>query len=210
MFSCAPKTAISRDYNFQNVRRIGIMAFDTPDGGLQGAENVFAKYLIQNGFTVVERAQIEQVLSENNLSVTGYMSPETTKLLGKILGVDVLLMGEITSYIPASTQLAMVENRSFQSSPVFRTQNAVGPDGNVIQTSVPVGQRVTSQRDIVPTQITTSAQVGVVAKLVDVQTAEIVWIGTDTGSDVSSLSAVDTMARRLVRRLAKDIRKLQK
>ncbi|MDR0291667.1 MAG: CsgG/HfaB family protein [Elusimicrobium sp.] len=210
LFSCAPKTAISRDYDFNNVKRIGILAFDSPPRGLQGAENMFAKYLIQNGFTVVERARIEQVLAEQNMSVTGYMSPETTKLIGKILGVDVLLMGEITSYIPAKTTLAMVETRNFQSTPVFSVQNAMGPDGKIIQTSVPVGRTVSSQRDVSPTEVTTSAQVGVIAKLVDVQTAEIVWIGTDTGSDYSSLSAVDTVARRLVKKLAKDIKRLQK
>jgi len=208
--ACAPKTAISKNYNFNNVKRIGIMAFDSPSRRFQGAENVFAKYLLDKGFTVVERAKIEQVLAEQNLSVTGYMSPETTKMIGKILGVDLLLTGQITSYIPEKTTLAMVETRSFQSNPVYGVQTAIGPDGKPVTTQVPVGRQVTSNRDVVPTEITTSAQVGVVAKLVDVETAEIVWIGTDTGSDSNSLSAVDAVAKRLVNKLAKDIKKLQK
>ena len=208
--SCAPNTAISRNFDFSSARRIGITAFNAPRGGLQGAENVFAKYLIQNGFTVVERAQIEQVLRENNMPADGSMSPEAARLVGKVLGVDLLLMGEITSYIPAKTRLAMVENNTFQSAPVFNTQTAAGPDGQLTQTTVPVGQAVNAQRTVVPTEITTNARVGVIAKLVDVKTAEIVWIGTDTASDYSSLSAVDTVARRLVRQLTRDIRKSQR
>jgi len=208
--ACAPKTAISQNYNFKDVKRIGIMAFDTPTNRFQGAENVFAKYLIQNGFTVVERAKIEQVLAEQNLSVTGYLSPETTKLIGKILGVDLLLTGQITSYTPSRTSLAMVETRSYQSNPVYTTQTSMGPDGKPIFSQVPVGQQVTASADVVPTEITTSAQVGVVAKLVDVETGEIVWIGTDTGSDTNALNAVDASAKRLINRLAKDIKKLNK
>ena len=33
------------------------------------------------------------VLKEHNISVSGYLSPETTRKIGQILGVDVLLIG---------------------------------------------------------------------------------------------------------------------
>ena len=59
---CMPKTVISPTYDFSQVRRIGIMAFESPWQTMQGAENLFAKYLLESGFKVVERAQLESVL----------------------------------------------------------------------------------------------------------------------------------------------------
>ncbi|ACC99049.1 hypothetical protein Emin_1501 [Elusimicrobium minutum Pei191] len=210
LFGCATKTVISQDYDFKNVKRIGIMAFDSPWQSFTGAENLFAKYLLENGFTIIERAKIEQVLQEHNLSITGYLSPETTKMLGKILGVDLLLMGEITSYTPEKKTLTMVETRNYRTEPVFSTQMVKKPDGSVVATSRPSGQRVTNQREVTPTEYTISAQVGVIAKLVDVETAEVVWIGTDTAQDYSSLSAVDSIAKRLIKSFTKELEKQQK
>ena len=97
---CTPKTVISQSYDFKQMQRIGIMGFLSPYSGLSGVENLFAKYLIENGFKVVERAQLDQILHEHNISVSGYLSPATTKKIGEILGVDVLLVGEVTSYTP--------------------------------------------------------------------------------------------------------------
>ncbi|MGB2578318.1 hypothetical protein AAIR98_000237 [Elusimicrobium simillimum] len=208
--ACGTKTVISPSYNFNNVKRIGIMAFDSPWQAFQGTENTFAKYLLESGFIVVERAKIEQVLEEHNLSITGYLSPETTKMLGKILGVDLLLMGEITNYSPEKKTLTMVETRNYRTDPVYSTQYTKGPDGQLTVSSRPVGQKVTRQSDVQPSEYTINAQVGIVAKLVDVQTAEIVWIGTDTASSSNSLTAVDSIAKRLIKSFNKELKNQKK
>ncbi|WP_424245496.1 hypothetical protein Dip510_000428 [Elusimicrobium posterum] len=207
---CATNTVISQKYDFSKVQRIGIMAFESPYNSFQGTENIFAKYLLQNGFVIVERAKIEQVLNEHNLSITGYLSPETTKMIGKILGVDLLLMGEITSYMPEKTTLALVETRQTRSEPVYVTQRVPQADGSVVSKTTNMGTKVTRQRDVSPSEYTINAQVGIVAKLVDVQSAEIVWIGTDTGSSSSSQNAVDSVAKKLIKSLKKEIDKQQK
>ena len=41
---CMPKTVISPTYDFSQVQRIGIMAFESPWQTLQGTENLFAKH----------------------------------------------------------------------------------------------------------------------------------------------------------------------
>jgi hypothetical protein len=207
---CAAQTVISPTYNFGAMQRIGIMAFESPWQSFKGSENVFAKYLMQNGFGVVERANLEDVLREHNISVTGYLSPQTTKMIGQILGVDVLLMGEISTYTPEKKTLTMVENRRVQREPVYTTQTVVMPDGSTAQYQSQTGERVTRQSETTPREVTLPAQVGVVAKLVDVETAEIVWIGTDTASGYSALAAVDGAAKGLVKSLAKEIKKAEK
>ena len=71
LMGCTPKTVISSTYDFDQVQRIGIMSFENRYAALRGVENLFAKYFISSGFKVVERAQLESVLKEHNISVSG-------------------------------------------------------------------------------------------------------------------------------------------
>lgn len=207
---CTPKTVISRTYDFERMNRIGIMGFSSPYSGLSGVENLFAKYLIQSGFKVVERAQLEQVLREHNISVSGYLSPSTTRKIGEILGVDVLLIGEVTSYTPTRKELTMVTTRRTESRPVY-TQSVVQlPDGSYATYTQNVGTEYKHSTDVQPQEYTINAQVGVIAKLVDVETAEIVWIGSLSQDSSSALSAADDIARSLVKSFTKELSKLQR
>ncbi len=206
---CTPKTVISNSYNFDQMNRIGIMAFSTPWSGIQGVENLFAKYLIRSGFKVVERAQLESVLKEHGLSVSGYLAPETTREIGRILGVDTLLVGEVSSYTPARTELTTVMNRRSESKPVYTQEVMMLPDGTPVAYMRNTGTQVSHSTEVRPTEYTINAQVGIIAKLVDVETGEIVWIGSLDDSAARPLDAADSIARRLVKSFTKELAKLQ-
>ena len=206
---CTPKTVISQSYDFNQMNRIGIMGFASPYNGLSGVENLFAKYLIQSGFKVVERAQLEQVLREHNISVSGYLSPATTRKIGEILGVDVLLIGEVTSYTPTRTELTMVSSRRTESRPVYRQNVMQLADGSYAAYSQQVGTEYSYSSDVRPSEYTINAQVGIIAKLVDVETAEIVWIGSLDEESSSALGAADYIARSLVKSFTKELSKLR-
>ena len=205
--ACAPKTYISKTYDFNNLTRIGVLPFASPDDAFSGAENLFTKSLIKYGYTVVERAQIEEVLKEQNLSASSYLSPSVTRQLGKVLGVDVLLTGEITSYMPEQKQLVYNVSRRTSSEPVFSKEVVKNADGNVQIKSTYAGQQHTSSRDIYPVEYTIYAQVGVVAKMIDVDTAEIIWVGDDTKEGVSGLDALSSSANALIKSFDKKVRK---
>ena len=207
---CTPKTVISRTYNFNQMRRIGIMCFESSRSSLHGVENLFAKYLISAGFQVVERSQLESVLQEHNISVSGYLSPETTREIGKILGVDVLLIGEVTAYTPTRKELTLVATRRTESRPVYRQDVMQLPDGSYAAYSRRVGTEYSHSSELTPQEYTINAQVGVIAKLVDVETGEVVWIGSDDAESSSALSAADYLARVLVKSFTKELAKLQK
>ena len=49
-------------------------------------------------FTVIDRNHLRTILREQKLSMSGLMDPKNQKKLGKILGVDALLLGSITSF----------------------------------------------------------------------------------------------------------------
>ena len=180
LWACAPKTVLSPSYDFSQMDRIGIMAFSNAWADLNGVENLFAKYLIRSGFKVVERAQLESILREHNISVSGYLSPDTTREIGRILGVDVLLIGEVSSYTPARTELTLTSSRRTESRPVMR-------------------------QDVI-----IDAKVALIAKLVDVETAEIVWIGSDSEESSLPLDAADYLARKLVKSFTKELAKREK
>lgn len=49
-------------------------------------------------FDVVDRGHIKSLIREHKLSMTGMIDPETAKRVGKISGVDTLVVGTITSF----------------------------------------------------------------------------------------------------------------
>lgn len=207
LMGCLPKTVISPTYDFNRVQRIGVMAFNSPWQTMQGVENLFAKYLLESGFKVVERAQLESVLAEHHIAVSGYLSPETTREIGRILGVDVLLVGEVSSYTPARTELALTATRRTETRPVYTQDVMRRPDGTYAGYLRNVGTEISRSSEVRPTEYTIDGQVGLIAKMVDVETAEIVWIGSAQDSSARTLDAAENIARKLVKSFRKEVAK---
>ncbi len=207
---CTPKTVLSQTYDFDQMKRIGVMSFSNERRSLKGVENLFAKYLLDAGFKVVERAQLESILKEHNIAVSGYLSPQTTREIGRILGVDVLLIGEISSYRPARTELTLTATRRSEEKPVYTQDVMRLPDGSYAGYLRNVGTQVSQSTDVRPTEYTINSRVAIIAKMVDVETAEIVWIGSADDSSSSALDAADNIARKLVKSFGKELAKRQK
>lgn len=191
------------------MKRIGVLPFNSPDDTFSGAENLFTKYLIKYGYTVVERAQIDDILEEQNFTVN-YLSPEVTRQIGKVLGVDVLLVGEITSYLPEQKTMLYNVSRKTSSTPVYNTQVTREKDGKVNVRQTYAGQEVHHDRDVYPTEYTIYAQVGVVAKMIDVNTAEVVWVGDDTQEGISGLDALGSSAKGIIKSFDKQVKRVKK
>lgn len=54
--------------------------------------------LAARGFTVIDRTHLRTILKEQKLSMSGLMDSENQKKLGKILGVDALVLGSINPF----------------------------------------------------------------------------------------------------------------
>jgi curli biogenesis system outer membrane secretion channel CsgG len=68
-------------------------------GGAQAAQDVFVTELVKSGkFRVVEREQLQALMQEKNLSLSGDVDPSTAVRIGKLLGVNYLLTGSVTEY----------------------------------------------------------------------------------------------------------------
>ncbi len=68
-------------------------------GGAEAAQDVFVTELVKSQkFRVVEREQLQALMQEKNLSLSGDVDPATAVKVGKLLGVNYLLTGAVTEY----------------------------------------------------------------------------------------------------------------
>lgn len=68
-------------------------------GGAEAAQDVFVTELVKSGkFRVVEREQLQALMAEKNLTLSGDVDPSTAVKIGKLLGVNYLLTGAVTEY----------------------------------------------------------------------------------------------------------------
>ena len=95
------KTVAVLDFNNAAVQT-GInnsyLRTDAPALG-RGVSELLINKLVQDGtVTVVERAALDKILAEQNLTSSDRTDPATAAKLGKILGVDAIILGTITRY----------------------------------------------------------------------------------------------------------------
>lgn len=84
---------------------IAVGAFVHRDGSCSDLTNLIYDELVYSLFSnagetinVIERAELEQIFSEQELSVSGDIDIETAKELGRISGVDAIALGSISDY----------------------------------------------------------------------------------------------------------------
>jgi len=201
---CGGSSAINQSYDVARVKRIGIASFAAPRRAVKGVEDVFAKYLIENGFTVIERSRLDAVLQEHKLSAQGVLSADTAKMLGQVLGVDAVFIGEITNYVPQKQSVAYVDTHNRYEQPVYEVRQEQQPDGSYLSVSRRTGTTVTEETVRTPHVYTQYAQIGVAIRLVDVETGEIIWVGSSTYEGENPLSAAESAASFLAGRFRKD------
>lgn len=74
----------------------------------RAAADELATQLVQTGkYTVIERAQLDAILQEQNLGASGAVTSATAAKVGKLLGVQLLLTGSITAFSVKRTSIGM-------------------------------------------------------------------------------------------------------
>jgi curli biogenesis system outer membrane secretion channel CsgG len=91
-----------------DLHRIAVLPFD--DGSIkktwgeeyslgEGVADELVTYLLEtNRFRIIEREEVNKVLEEQNLGKDGLIDPQTAAKIGKILGVQYLVIGRITEF----------------------------------------------------------------------------------------------------------------
>lgn len=90
--------------------RVAVLDFDFANTGLtysiwgyaspaQGVSYLLTNKLVENGqYTIVERSRVEEILFEQDLGQSGRIDPGTAAQIGRVLGVDAVVIGSITRF----------------------------------------------------------------------------------------------------------------
>jgi len=134
-------------------------------------------------FEVIDRNQVDEVINEQQLALSGLMDESTTADIGELQGVDVLLVGNITKNF-IDRQKSGPETKSYSKSVKVGTETYLDSKGkektrDVMQT-VNVEAKIHTKR--------AEAVVGGSFKVLDVKSGQVLLAGTATGSDEWSIN----------------------
>jgi len=87
------------DFDYATVRTNSAAIFGTDIDIGKGISDLLVKNLVTDGtYSVIERKQLDKILAEQNFSNSDRANPTSAAKLGKILGVDAIIVGSITQF----------------------------------------------------------------------------------------------------------------
>lgn len=173
------QVAINPKANFAAVQRIAVVSFGGPQG--EAAADSLTQFLVGYGANVVERKHLQSVLSEQQMGASGVLDPSTVRRVGKILGVDALIVGTVSEFTPSRSYVV-------QTGANVVVGGITPIDGRNVY---PVGGVPGSPDSQI---IASAASVALIARMVDVETGSILWSammsyeGFDTASAMRSIT----------------------
>ncbi len=87
------------DFDYATVQSYSSAMFGTNVDVGRGMSDLAVKYLVQDGtYSVIDRKAMDKILAEQNFSNSDRANPNSAAKLGKILGVDAIIVGSITQF----------------------------------------------------------------------------------------------------------------
>jgi len=87
------------DFDYATVQSSSSALFGTNVDVGKGISDLLVKYLVEDGsYSVIERKAMDKILAEQNFSNSDRANPASAAKLGKLLGVDAIIVGSITQF----------------------------------------------------------------------------------------------------------------
>ncbi len=87
------------DFDYATVRTNSAALFGSDIDVGKGISDLLVRFLVQDGtYSVIERKALDKVLAEQNFSNSDRANPTSAAKLGKLLGVDAIIVGSITQF----------------------------------------------------------------------------------------------------------------
>ena len=87
------------DFDYATVRTNTAALFGTDIDVGRGIADLLVKNLVQDGtYSVIERKALDKILAEQNFSNSDRANPASAAKIGKILGLDAIIVGSITQF----------------------------------------------------------------------------------------------------------------
>ena len=153
--------------------RIAISDFQSP-GEPHGflVSNLYTGLLKRQGYEVIERDNFEDVLVEQSIMASGTTTlgdHDISRRLGNLYAADYLIFGAVTSYRTTRP-------------PKFRAIRVVQENGEVSD-------------EVQAVEVT---KVGITAKVVDVKTAEIIWVGHGETVEMDATRGITSILKKFL------------
>jgi curli biogenesis system outer membrane secretion channel CsgG len=154
----ARKRVAVLDFDYATVHSFVMDIWGSDQDIGKGIADMLVTQLVRNGtYSVIERNKLDQVLREQNFQQSGRADASTAAQLGRILGVDAIIIGSITQF--------------------GRDDKKVGLGGGVRVGGIGIGGIGRRQA---------KAVVQIDARIVDIKTAEILGVATGHGESKRS------------------------
>jgi len=99
----------SKDQKKRIKKRVAVFIFDdktdkslrwwNKKGVGEGIAEVITTELVKTGnYRVIERRELDQILKEQDLGASGIVTPQSAAKIGKVLGVELAVMGAVTEF----------------------------------------------------------------------------------------------------------------
>ena len=87
------------NFEYGTVQSSVAAIFGTNQDVGKGISDMLVQKLVEDGkYSVIERKALDKILSEQNFSNSDRADPSSAAKLGKILGVDAIIIGSITQF----------------------------------------------------------------------------------------------------------------
>ena len=87
------------DFDYATVQTSSAAAFGNNVDVRKGISDLTVKYLVQDGtYSVIDRKAMDKILAEQNFSNSDRANPTSAAKLGKLLGVDAIIVGSVTQF----------------------------------------------------------------------------------------------------------------
>ncbi|MDP9263133.1 MAG: CsgG/HfaB family protein, partial [Acidobacteriota bacterium] len=87
------------DFDYATVRTNSAAIFGSDVDVGKGISDLLVTYLVKDGtYSVIERKALDKILKEQNFSNSDRANPTSAAQLGRLLGVDAIIVGSITQF----------------------------------------------------------------------------------------------------------------
>jgi curli biogenesis system outer membrane secretion channel CsgG len=87
------------DFDYGTVRSYVTAIWGSDQDVGKGVADLLVQKLVQDGkYRVIERKQLDKILAEQNFSNSDRADPSTAAKIGRVLGVDAIIVGSITKF----------------------------------------------------------------------------------------------------------------
>src|SRR5271167_230093 len=87
------------DFDYATVMTSSAAVFGTNVDVGKGIADLLVRNLVQDGtYSVIERKAMDKILAEQNFSNSDRANPNSAAKIGKILGVDAIIVGSVTQF----------------------------------------------------------------------------------------------------------------